>query len=168
MALPYRIATLLYCFNTADEVLLLERVKEPDRGLWSPPGGKLIQEVGESPHQCGCREALEEAGLELRPSDLHLTGTVTEVGYAGEAHWLLFLFEVKIRLRELPATCDEGRFQFYSAAAIPSLPIPRTDREQIWPLFWKHRGGFFAAHCHSHPEAKDDWDLEESHPELRR
>ena len=47
MALPYRIATLLYCFNERDEVLLLERSQEPNRGCWSPSGGKLHSELGE-------------------------------------------------------------------------------------------------------------------------
>ena len=163
MALPFRIATLLYCFNEAGEVLLMERAKEPNRGLWSPLGGKLRQEIGESPHQCACREAFEEAGLKLRPSDLHLTGIVTEVGYASEAHWLIFLFEVNPRLQSAPPPHAEGKFYFYPAAAIETLRIPRTDREQIWPLFWKHRGGFFAAHCDSHPESQDEWQLEESH-----
>src|SRR5262245_60518496 len=74
MALPYKIATLLYCFNARDEVLLLERAQEPNRGLWSPCGGKLRTDDGESPYACGCREAQEELGLALRPSDLHLTG----------------------------------------------------------------------------------------------
>ena len=162
MALPYRIATLLYCFNEADEVLLLERAKEPNRGLWSPLGGKLIQDTGESPYQCACREALEEAGLKLLPSDLHLTGIVAEAGYEGEAHWLMFLFEVQPRLHDLPPPHSEGRFAFHQSSAIPSLRIPRTDREQIWPLFWKHRGGFFAAHCVSRPDGQDDWSLEAS------
>ena len=43
MSLPYKIATLLYVFNERDEVLLLERAQEPNRGLWSPGGGKLNQ-----------------------------------------------------------------------------------------------------------------------------
>ena len=46
--LPYRVATLLYCFNEQDEVLLLERAQAPNRGLWSPCGGKLHTEEGES------------------------------------------------------------------------------------------------------------------------
>ena len=60
MALPYKVATLLYCFNERDEVLLLERAQEPNRGFWSPCGGKLKMDIGESPYVCGCREAQEE------------------------------------------------------------------------------------------------------------
>jgi ADP-ribose pyrophosphatase YjhB (NUDIX family) len=65
MALPYKIATLLYCFNERDEVLLLERAQEPNRGFWSPCGGKLKMDIGESPYACACREAHEEMGVEI-------------------------------------------------------------------------------------------------------
>lgn len=164
MALPYQISTLLYCFNRGNQVLLLERAREPNRGLWSPPGGKLKMHAGESPFACACREAREELGMEIKPADLHLTGIVSEHGYLGQSHWLMFLFEVRRRLRALPPANREGRFQFFSRAALESLPVPQTDRERIWPLFWQHRGGFFAAHCHCHPDGRNDWTLEESLP----
>ena len=163
MALPYRIATLLYCFNERDEVLLLERRQEPNRGCWSPCGGKLITEIGESPYACACREAREETGLSLQPSQLHLTGLISEHGYEGQAHWLMFLFEVTLRLKTLPNESCEGVFQFFSARALDSLKLPQTDREQIWPLFWRCRGGFFSAHCHCHPDGRNEWTIEASH-----
>ena len=164
MPLPYKIATLLYCFNAADEVLLLQRAQEPNLGLWSPAGGKLKTDLGESPHACACREAHEEMGLALTPADLHLTGLVSEHGYAGQAHWLMFLFEVKCRLTTLPPPHAEGHFQFFTRDALAALALPATDREQIWPLFWQHRGGFFAAHCHCHPDGRYDWIVAESRP----
>jgi 8-oxo-dGTP diphosphatase len=162
MPLPYRIATLLYCFNDRDEVLLLERAQEPNRGLWSPCGGKVHTDDGESPYACACREAAEELGLTIGPVDLHLTGLVSEHGYAGQAHWLMFLFEVKTRLSQLPPAHREGRFAFFAREQLTGLALPETDREQIWPLFWQHRGGFFAAHCHCHPDGRNSWTLEES------
>jgi 8-oxo-dGTP diphosphatase len=162
MVLPYKVATLLYGFNERDDVLLLERAQEPNRGFWSPCGGKLKMDIGESPYVCACREAGEETGLSLRPADLHLTGLVSEHGYQGRTHWLMFLFEVKPRLKSLPPVHAEGRFQFFARAALAGLNLPQTDREQIWPWFWGHRGGFFAAHCHCHPDGRNDWTLEES------
>jgi 8-oxo-dGTP diphosphatase len=57
MSLTYKIATLLYCFNEAGEILLLERAQEPNRGFWSPGGGKLKLDTGESPYACACRRA---------------------------------------------------------------------------------------------------------------
>jgi 8-oxo-dGTP diphosphatase len=162
MALPYKIATLLYCFNARDEVLLLERAQEPNRGLWSPCGGKLRTDDGESPFACACRETQEELGLSLKPSDLHLTGLVSEHGYEGQAHWLMFLFEIKLRLEVAPPPHREGRFQFFPREKLAALRLPETDREKIWPLFWQHRGGFFAAHCHCHSDGRNDWLLEAS------
>ncbi len=162
MSLPHKISTLLYCFNAADEVLLLQRAQEPNRGLWSPPGGKLKTDLGESPYACACREAHEEMGLTLTPAALHLTGLISEHGYQGNAHWLMFLFEVKPRLTVVPPPHPEGSFHFFPRAALPSLALPETDRESIWPWFWQHRGGFFAAHCHCHEGGTNEWVLEES------
>lgn len=164
MALPHKISTLLYCFNAREEVLLLERAQEPNLGLWSPCGGKLKTGAGESPYACACREGHEELGLRLTPADLHLTGIVSEHGYAGQAHWLMFLFEVAPRLETLPVPIREGRFAFFAREALNGLPTPRTDQEMIWPLFWKHRGGFFAAHCHVQADGRHVWDVEESRP----
>jgi 8-oxo-dGTP diphosphatase len=162
MAMPYRISTLLYCFNGQDQVLLLERAKEPNLGLWSPCGGKLDTEAGESPYACACREAQEELGLVLEPNDLHLTALISEQGYEGQAHWLMFLFEVKPRLNALPPPHREGVFRFFSRGELAGLKLPQTDRERLWPLFWKYRGGFFAAHCHCRSDGTNLWTIEET------
>ena len=160
--LPYKISTLLYPFNARDEVLLLERCQEPNLGYWSPCGGKLDTHTGESPYVCACREAHEEMGWSLAVSDLHLAGIVSEDGYQGQAHWLMFLFEIKPRLTAVPPPHREGRFQFFAREELTRLRVPHTDAEMIWPLFWKHRGGFFAAHCHTSPEGANQWTIEES------
>lgn len=162
--LPYKIATLLYCFNERDEVLMLQRSQEPNRGRFSPPGGKLKTEIGESPYVCACREAAEETGIQITPSDLHLTGLVSEFGYLGQTHWLMFLFEVTKRFNDVPPPHREGVFGFYTRAELGMLDLPDTDREQIWPLFWSHRGGFFAAHAHCNDDGTSTWTLEQSNP----
>lgn len=160
--MPYRIATLLYCFNEQDDVLLMERAQEPNLGLWSPPGGKLKQDTGESPHACAAREAHEEIAITLGHQDLHLTGVVSEFGYAGQAHWLMFLFEVKKKLNMIPNPISEGRFQFFPRQELESLSLPQTDREMVWPLFWQHRGVFFTAHCRCGDNGINKWTLEQS------
>lgn len=167
VVLPYKVSTLLFCFNEADDVLLLLRTREPNRGLWSPCGGKLKTEVGESPFACACREAQEELGVHLQPADLHLTGLVSESGYGGSAHWLMFLFEVRRRFAGVPPAIAEGQFAFHSPAALGGLAVPQTDREQIWPLFWRHRGGFFSAHCRCLDGGRHEWVLEDSRPSGR-
>ncbi len=162
MSAPGRlqISTLLYAFDAADRVLLLSRAREPNRGLWSPPGGKI--EPGEAPHLGARREAAEELGLDLDPSDLHLAGLVSEAAPPGGTHWLMFLYEVRPRLARVPPPIGEGAFAFFHRAEIDGLELPSTDREFIWPQFWRHRGGFFAAHCEMHPSGGATWQLLES------
>lgn len=164
MGMPYKISTLLYCFNRQGEVLLMERAQEPNLGLWSPCGGKLHTDTGESPYACAAREASEELGLTVALPDLHLAGIVSEHGYQGQSHWLMFLFEIKQPLASLPPPHREGRFAFFAPNQLDALPLPQTDRDRIWPWFWAHRGGFFAAHCHCHPDGTYAWTLEESRP----
>src|SRR5690606_13000092 len=74
--LPYRIAVLAYLFDDQGRLLLLHRRKVPNRHLYSPIGGKLDVDAGESPTACAIREIREEAGIELALADLHLTGMV--------------------------------------------------------------------------------------------
>ncbi|MBL9137571.1 MAG: NUDIX domain-containing protein [Verrucomicrobiales bacterium] len=164
MTLPHKISTLLYVFDVEDRVLLLQRHREPNRGLWSPPGGKLMTAMGESPYACAQREAAEEMGLDVPLSHLHLTGLISEAGYQGTAHWLMFLFEIRQRLDRTPPDIEEGRFRLFHREEVAALPIPATDRERIWPWFWEHRGGFFSAHCACNSAESTQWTLEESLP----
>ena len=101
-------------------------------------------------------------GLDLRPDNLHLTGLVSEDGYESSTHWYIFLFEVLPRLAKLPPPCPEGRFGFFDNAEMAGLDVPRTDREQLWPLFQQHRGGFFSGHCHCLDGDDFEWTSEES------
>ena len=144
--LPYRIAALCYLFDDQDRVLLLHRHKKPNRHLYSPVGGKLETSIGESPTSCAVREIEEETGLVVSPSELHLTGIVSETGYQGESHWLMFLYEVTHPVQVERTTFDEGELEWHTRGEISSLAIPITDRHIIWPMFWRYRGEFFAAH----------------------
>lgn len=161
MSRPYQIATLLYAFNERGEVLLMQRNRPPNQGLWSPCGGKLHTADGESPYACAVREAGEELGLELSPGDLHLAGLVSEHGYEGQSHWLMFLFEIKPKLSALPPPHPEGQFEFVPPRELNDKPMPVTDQQTIWPLFWECRGGFFSAHCRCLPNGDYDWSVEE-------
>ena len=141
------VSTLLYCFNGDDSILLMKRRREPNRGLWSPCGGKVHLNSGESPYACACREAFEEIHVQLVSSDLHLAGLITEQNVDSGAHWLMFLFEVRRKLEKLPPPHAEGEFRFFAKTELPRVALPESDAHRIWPLFWKHRGGFFSAAC---------------------
>ena len=72
--MSFKISCLLFARNKNSQILLLQRKKAPNKGLWSPPGGKLEMSLGESPVECAKRESFEEMGLELHDRDLQLLG----------------------------------------------------------------------------------------------
>ena len=81
---------------------MIRRRKAPNKGRWSPPGGKLDMVSGESPFECAAREAREETGLLLEDDDLSMFGYVSEKGYESTTNWLMFLFDCKKVLSSLP------------------------------------------------------------------
>ena len=87
-----------------------------------------------------------EPGRALRQDEMRLLGMVSERAYQGEMHWLIFLFECTrpVRPDEIAhADFDEGRLEWVRGDEVERLPIPPTDREIMWPLVRRHRGGFF-------------------------
>ncbi len=116
------LATLVYCLRDGD-VLLMQRRKEPNLGLWVAPGGKI--ELGESPYECARRELYEETGL--YPRQLRFRGLVTEVSPLPNWQWLLFIYAVTDFNGELIADEREGRFQWWPLEQVSQLPIPQAD-----------------------------------------
>ena len=151
-ALPYKISTLIYIRNHANELLLLERLKAPNAGLWSPIGGKLDMGSGESPFEAARREAAEEIGLTLRDEDLHLFAMIAEKNYEFKVHWLMFLFDCSQTIADLPPPISEGRFAFVPEADIPTLKIPETDSLSLWPAYRKYRRGFVSLRADCRPD----------------
>ena len=152
-ALPYKLATLCDIRDEKGRILLLHRLREPNKGLCSPIGGKLEMTTGESPAQCAKREIMEEAGLDIPISRLHLMGLISEQAFEGKGHWLLFYYRVlgsvELEAHDMP----EGRLEWHHPDELDGLPLPETDRKIIWPLVRRHeatepkgRPGFFAAH----------------------
>ena len=150
---PYKIAVLCDLRDADGRVLLLHRAKDPNKGLYSPIGGKLDTHTGESPAMCAQREIQEEAGIEVAIEDLHLGGMISEHGYEGETNWLLFWFRVTRPVDLEPFEMSEGRLEWHAERELDTLPLPDTDRRFIWPLVRAHEceatgtgGGFFAVH----------------------
>ena len=126
--LPFKISALVFIRNTAGNHLLIKRSKSPNKGCWSPIGGKLNQETGESPYECARRETAEEIGLQVSDEDLHCFGYISEKSYEGAGHWLMFLFDCHIQTDRLPDAIDEGHFRFFTRKATDQLNIPETTR----------------------------------------
>jgi len=163
-SLAYKIAVLVFVENSAGEHLLLLRAKAPNLGVWSPIGGKLETNIGESPFECAVRETREETGFEVTTADLHLFAMIAEKAYEGESHWLMFLFRCRQPLDRLPDTIAEGRFGFFSRTAIENLAIPETDRTALWPVYDRYRDRFVALKADCAPGAPVRVEIEEVTP----
>lgn len=168
--LPYRLACLVDLRDERGRVLMLRRLKAPNKGLCSPIGGKLDMASGESPAQCARRETLEEAGLDLPIERFHLGGIISETAYEGTGHWLLFYYRVLGAVRVEPRTFNEGSLEWIEPGRIDDLPLPPSDRSIIWPLIREHEAsgpnglpGFFTVHIDCTPEGLD-WSIEQQTP----
>ena len=149
--LPFKISALIFVRNQRGEHLLIERRKAPNQGCWSPVGGKLDMDSGESPYECARREVSEEIGLSLEDEDLHYFGYISEKNYEGSGHWLMFLFNCHRRIERLPPDIDEGRFRFFARESIESLDIPNTDRTLLWPYFDRFAENFVGLRANCDP-----------------
>ena len=149
--LPFKISALIFTHNAQGQQLLIKRKKSPNLGCWSPIGGKLDMSTGESPYECARRETEEEIGLKLDDGDLHCFGYISEKSYEGAGHWLMFLFECKKAINELPDAINEGHFKFFERAAIDELPIPETDRTLLWPYYDQCKEGFIGLRANCDP-----------------
>ncbi|WP_269541797.1 NUDIX hydrolase [Cerasicoccus fimbriatus] len=150
--LPFKISVLVFLRGNDGRLLLIERRKAPNYGCWSPIGGKLEMALGESPFECAVREVEEEVRLKITTNDLHLFGYVSEKGFEGNGHWLMFLFDCKKPIPALPAEIDEGQFAFYTREEINDLAIPPTDHQLVWPYYDSHRERFIALRADCHPD----------------
>jgi 8-oxo-dGTP diphosphatase len=161
-ALPFKISVLVFIHDDAGKLLLIQRTKAPNQGCWSPVGGKLEASEGESPFECAVREVAEETNHAITTADLHLFGMVSEKGYEGQAHWLMFLFDCRKPLHKIPTTIDEGHFKFFLREEINQIQIPTTDTTIIWPIYDQHRRGFIAYRAECHPGTPLKMTIEES------
>ena len=166
---PHRIAVLCYLYDEAGRVLMLHRKKEPNCGMYSPIGGKLEVDEGESPYACAIREIEEESGIALALNEIRMTGVVSETAYEQKTHWLIFLFEVTrpVDAKEIASMeFDEGTLEWVEVDQVEALDIPETDRQVMWPNVRKHQGGFFVAHidCRQTPFT---WSIDQSIPSIQ-
>ena len=141
-----KLATLLYIKNTEGEYLLLKKVKNPNKGFLSPPGGKINMDIAESPFACAVREAREECGLISDTRDWKLRGIVSEREYPNIGNIMLFAFEYKKNISKIPEDSTEGSFYFVSPKDVYESNIPDTDKLFIWKYVLRSSKEFFSIH----------------------
>jgi len=107
--LKYTICFIQY----GDELLLLNRLKSPNMGLWNGIGGKL--EANETPLQSIIREIAEETGLIVEPDQVQPAGVVRWISShddCNEAQSGMYVFYCNLQEEKLhidtPVAVDEG------------------------------------------------------------
>ena len=144
--LPYKIAVLCDLRDAEGRVLMLHRAKDPNKGLYSPIGGKLETAIGESPAQCAQREIFEEAGIKVSLDRLRLVLMVSERAYENKTHWLMFVYRVEGPVEVAEQDMDEGRLSWFSPEDVEDLPRPETDAMFIWPRLRDGGSEFVSMH----------------------
>ena len=94
------------CFiKKNDRILLLNRNKKPNMGLWNGVGGKI--ESNESPYDGIIRETWEETGIKLE--EAVYAGNVIWKSETGESGMYVFLAELPERIMiDTPIQVEEG------------------------------------------------------------
>lgn len=104
-------------------VLLVQRGRDPGRGLWAVPGGKV--ELGERLVDTARREVKEETGLEVEVGDVVWVGESIGPGDPPEWHFALIDFRGSVvggALAPADDAADVGWFTLDEARRLPLTP----------------------------------------------
>lgn len=121
------VSCLLLC---KDDVLLVQRAKQPAKGLWSLPGGKV--EWGEKLEDAARRELLEETALTI---DHLVFGEFVEI-IEPTHHFVISVFVGRLNKQVAPTAGDDAAAaQWYSPADLETLDnanqMTPTTRQRI-------------------------------------
>lgn len=130
--------TQVHCISQ-NHVLLMCRNKNPNKGLWVAPGGKI--ESDESPFEGAVRELHEETGLTAAKMIFRGMVTLLIPTFPQPLHHFLYLVpEFK---GELVADQREGNLDWQPIDKIDQMPLPQANK-----LFLPHvlgSGTFYQA-----------------------
>lgn len=126
-----------------EEVLLVRRGQEPQKGIWSLPGG--LVELGEGLEAAIQREILEETGLTVKV--LGVTAVLERIYRDPEGrvayHFVLIDFACDYLAGELRPASDITAARFVTLSDLPAFALPRFTEEVIRrAVQQKNIGGF--------------------------
>ena len=111
------VSCLLLC---DDNALLIQRAKQPAKGLWSLPGGKV--EWGETLETAARRELLEETALTV--DDLKF-GEFVEI-IEPTHHFVISVFVGRTNNQALPAAGDDAAAAKWYSPTELDMPVSYT------------------------------------------
>ena len=126
-ALPFKISVLVFMHDAQGRLLLIQRTKAPNKGCWSPIGGKLEMATGESPFECAVREVGEESGATVA------THTTKTAGAGGTGSWTAFV-GVSLPVTAANAAVVPGgcvTFAFAKASTGTDVPVGVLEIEYL-------------------------------------
>ncbi len=115
-----KIATLCVLRHGSD-FMLLKRLKEPNKDMYTPVGGKI--EPFETPEQGVIRETFEETGIKV--DQVKFCGILTETSPT-KYNWLSYVYVADIDPISPPA-CNEGTLEWIAYDNLLEVPTPKTD-----------------------------------------
>jgi 8-oxo-dGTP diphosphatase len=106
-----------------DRILMAQRGKDPQKGLWSLPGGAL--ETGERLADAVRREVREETGLEIRPLGVLeiFERILRDARGEPEYHYVLIDYVCRVTGGTLCAGDDACRVAWVRRRELANLPI---------------------------------------------
>ena len=108
-----------------DRLLLVQRSKDPYRGCWAVPGGKV--KWGETLAAAAVREVKEETGLDVEVTDVAWVGeTMSPTGESPTHHNVLIDFAATLVGGTLVAASDAADAAFFPLSEARNLPLTPT------------------------------------------
>ena len=109
-------------------ILLVQRSKDPGRGLWAVPGGKV--ELGETLREAARREVAEETGLTVEVGEVIWVGEVIDDAY----HIVLIDFSGSVVSGELSPADDAADARWVPLDDAPGYPLTPTMYDLVGTL----------------------------------
>ncbi|OQX85266.1 hypothetical protein B6D60_08170 [candidate division KSB1 bacterium 4484_87] len=124
-------------FNEKNQILLIKRGNEPNKGIWTIPGGKV--ELGEPVKEAALREVREECHIDVELIDLLGVVDLILKNKNGNVdfHYVLIDYLAKYKSGTPRADSDVTDIGWFSRDQLDNLDIPSITRKMLEKAFAK-------------------------------